>query len=93
MYWIFKLLVWNVRRRGLIRYWWTGHSYPFFRGYRLARKSVWDRELRDSVPFDGSVFRHCLKIAVKGKLNSWRSLFRVEVWDRLFELMEILKED
>lgn len=93
MYWLIKLFVWNVQRRGLIRYWLTGHSYRLIGGFKARRRGIWDREIRDGVPFEGSVFKECLKTAVKGKLHSWRGFVRMKTWNRLSDLMELCKED
>ena len=92
MFWLFKVLIKNPRKRGIFQYWWTGRSYPFIDGYRAARSAIWAREVRDGVPFAGSIFKKCLKTAVKGKLHSWPNLFRMATWNRLFALLEACKE-
>ena len=93
MYWLFKLLIRNKRRRGLVQYWWTGRSYPIISGFKARRRRIWEREVRDGVPFEGSVFWACVKTVVNGKLSSWRNLFRMSTWNRLFGLMAIMKKE
>ena len=92
MYWVFNLLVWNPQRRGMYRYWWTGRSYPFIKGFRTKRKAIWDREIRDATPFEGSVFKESVRTAVNGKLSSWSNLFRISTWKQLNDLLTTCKE-
>lgn len=83
----------NKHRQGLVKYWWTGRYYPLIKGYQSKRKGIWDKEARDGVPFEGSVFKASLTTAINGKLRSWKNLLRMSTWNRLFDLMAICKEE
>ncbi len=89
MFFLFKFLIWNKQRRGLVQYWWTGRSYPFVKGFKARRKGIWDREVRDGIPFEGSIYWASVRTAVNGKLHSWPNLFRMATWNRLFDLMNL----
>ena len=89
---LFKLIK-NPQKRGLVQYWWTGRSYPFFRGIRSCKRRIMELEAQNAKAFEGSIFWYSLDIAIKGKYNSILNLFELETWRRLINLLKVANAD